>query len=209
MREKVVAAYDPSAGRFRSFLRTVIRNAVHDAARKRRPQAGLDPERPAAEEPSEAELDALDLEAEVVHAVQEVHDRYARGKQRDLTAIYVLSGVLVRGESYKQIAAREGLGVDQVKRVLQRLRGEILETVFTRLLPADGGPRRAQACAELARECLRAPRREARLLAAAPDAELVAAFTAQLRAARRTFAGAVDDPAALDLVRGIEAIFAG
>jgi RNA polymerase sigma factor (sigma-70 family) len=211
MRERLVPGYDPGAGSFRAFLQTAITNRLRDhLRRRRRARAAHDEVEPDTLEgdgrlaPSDAEVDALDLEAAIVGAVRAVHDRHAAA--RDLELVYVLSGVLVHGLSNKEVARREGLSTDQVKRRLQQAREEVLVEVFRALAPGAPQPRLARA-ADLARAVLRAPRQAERLLEAEPDAaprELVRSFTSRLRDARTL----LDGPAGgEDLLRGVQAIF--
>jgi RNA polymerase sigma factor (sigma-70 family) len=193
MREKLVRGYDPGRGPFRALLRTAIANKVRDRFRRRR-AAPLEDEMACAE-PSEADAAALDLDAEIVRAVRAVHDRHARGEAQ---LVYALAGVLVDGLSEREIARREGLSADQVKRLLGRARGEILAAIFERQLGSAGAAR----AAELARACLREPRREARLLEdeSHPLArEAAAALVARIRAPR---SGGEDD-----FLRGLRAVF--
>ena len=214
MRERIVPRYDPTAGPFRTFLLVAIANKVRDHYRRRRTPAELDEQLPdpdAAPSISDDEAGALDLEATLVWAIRDVHDRYATGSQADLSLVYVLSGVLVDGLTNKQIAKREGLSPDQVKRKLQRLRGEILAEVFAGQLGSDS-PRvtAVQHAAELARACLREPRRAQRLLDDADDARVraaVEAFLTQLQGARDLLARAPGAEGEPDLLRGIRGIF--
>ena len=199
MRERIVERYDPDAGRFRAFLQVSIQNVVRDHFRRRREHLPLEPAALRAPEPTE--LEALDLEALLVRAIAEVHERFSTGAERDLSLVYVLSGLLVHGLSNKAIAKREGLSVDQVKRLLQRARAEITSELFKLLL----GPSAPHArCAELARACLRSPRRAGRLLDAEADPavrEAVAGLTERLGRARSSLASGDM------LLRGVEAVF--
>ena len=213
MRERVVPGYRAEVGSFRNFLAVSIHNAVRDHLRAQRPGKDLALEEHRLEDPAsnlglglpEAEVVALDLEARLLAAVRAVHDRYARGTEADLSLVYVLSGALVHKLSNTEIAKREGLSRDQVKRKLQRVRGEILSHLFAGLLP--GLPRsEAERCAELARQCLRTPRHATRLLEDSPHAEVVAALIAAVRGAQRVL-GASESDEDLDLVAGIHAIF--
>ena len=203
MRERIVPRYDADAGPFRAYLTTSIANAVRMHLRRRRPTQPPDLELPA--EPSAREVEALDLEARIVRAVRRVHDRYAHGPTQDLQRVYVLSGLLVSRLTNAEIAAREGLSPDQVKRTLQSLRGEVLVALFAELAP-DATPSELSQLAELARACLRSPRRERRLLEGQPHAERVAGFTRAVREAKHAL-GADADEGSVDLLRGIEAIF--
>lgn len=205
MREKVIPGYRADVGSFRSFLAISIRNVVLDHHRRQRPNLDVAVHDPATDE-GEADLDAetIDLEARLLAAVRSVHDHYARGGAADLGAVYVLSGALVHKLSNRQIAAREGLSLDQVKRKLQQVRAEILTHLFAGLLP-DLPQSEALRCAGLARQCLRTPRKEARLLADEAHAELVATFAAAVRNAPRVLGGGSEED--LDLVAGMHAIF--
>ncbi|MBL4849310.1 MAG: sigma-70 family RNA polymerase sigma factor [Planctomycetes bacterium] len=205
MRERVIPRYDAGVGPFRSFLSTAIRNAVIDHYRRTRPTLDVDLEAHRLEAPDPDEAQTIDLEARLLRAVRGVHDRYARGPDADLSQVYVLSGALVDRLSNKEIANREGLSVDQVKRKLQHTRGEILTLLFQDLLPGSNKSEVTR-CADLARSCLRTPRKEARLLEDEPQAEVVAAFTRAVREAPRVLK-AEGSSDALDLMAGMHSIF--
>lgn len=198
VREKLVAGYDPERGPFRALLRTAIANKVRDLWRRRRAGAPLEEDAHAAE-PSEDEAAALDLEAEIVRAVRAVHGRHAAGG--DLPLLYALSGVLVDGLTEREIARREGISADQVQRLLQRGRGEILREMFHRTLPPPQSEE-AQRAADLARACLREPRQAARLLDGEPDARVRQAVETIVAWLRERRAGGDDD-----FLRGVRAIF--
>lgn len=202
MRERLVERHDERVGRFRWLLVTAIRNRVLDHLRRRRAGSLEVPE--ALADPGQRDLDAIDLEARIVSAVRAVHDRYAHGPAPDRELVYVLAGALVHGLSNREIARREGLSADQVKRKLQRAREEILLELFSGLL--EGAPASAARCADLTRACLRSPRQQTRLLEGQPQAELVEGVVRAVRDARSTLGS--DAAGAVDLVRGIEAIFA-
>ncbi|MCO5166149.1 MAG: sigma-70 family RNA polymerase sigma factor [Planctomycetes bacterium] len=205
MRERIVPAYRADAGRFRSFLVAAIGNRVRDHLRRRRPGAGVDPDALAAD-PSEEEADAIDLEALLVRAAQALHDRCAQASPPDLELVYLLSGVLVDGLSNQALARREGLSVDQVKRRLQEARSALLEHVMTALLPPGAPPAQIARAADLARACLRAPRRGSRALTDEPDAaarEAAAGFVRRLRAAGGRGGAAQGE---VDLLGGLEAV---
>lgn len=206
MRERIVPAYRAGAGPFRAFLGTAIDNRVRDRLRRRRPAASLEalPEEPPAP-PSAEELDALDLEAALVEAVQAVHDRHRSGPEADPALLEALEGVLVAGLSNKELAARTGRSPDQVKRLLQRARGELLERLLRPFLPSlVPAPDLARA-GELVRACLREPRRAARHLEQEADPAVrqgAEALVERLRAAPGLLG-------AEELFRGIQAVFAG
>jgi RNA polymerase sigma factor (sigma-70 family) len=210
MRERIVPGYDAEVGSFRGYLCQAISNRVRDHYRRQRPTAQLEPEliEEATLEVGPDDALVLDLEARIVRGVQLVHDRYAQGSGADLELVYTLSGVLVDGLSNKEIAAREGLSPDQVKRKLQRARSEVLGSVFGELLGEGAAPAEVERAADLARSCLRQPRKAARLLeaeASTPVRDAAESFLDGLRHTRALSSGGDDS---LDLVRGIEAIFA-
>ena len=208
MRERVVPGYRAEVGSFRSFLAVSIHNAVRDHLRRKRPTLDLALEEHdlAAEGAvAEGEVLALDLEARLLRSVRAVHDRYARGPAADLSTVYVLAGVLVHKLSNRELAKREGLSVDQVKRTLQRVRGEILTDLFLGLLPGLPSSE-ATRCAELARRCLRTPRKQGRLLEGDPQEEVIASLIAAVRGTEAAYQGS-HTPEDLDLVAGIHAIF--
>jgi len=238
MRERLVAGYDAQKGPFRPFLRTAIRNRVRDHLRRRKAPlrasgavgatGGPDPldalpapdPDPLDGESRDAAIDgdgasdedaaAIEFEAAVVRAVRAFHDARAGGAGRDRTALYVLSGALVHGLPSKAIAERERLSADQVKRHLQAARDEILSGVLASLLPPGAEAARIARAADLARSCLREPRREARLLEEEPDAEAreaVAAFLGRLRRAGAGPARGAEGAAGLDFLRGVRAVF--
>lgn len=204
MRERIVPAYKARVGPFRAFLGTAIDNRARDRLRRRRPESSLDalPGEPAGP-PSEAELDALDLEAALVEAVQAVHDRHGGGPEQDEALLETLQGVLVEGLSNAQLAARSGRSVDQVKRLLQRARGELLERLLLGLLPPLTPAPEVARAADLVRACLREPRKATRLLereASPAVREAADQLVQRLRAA-------ASDLDTAGIVRGIEAVF--
>ena len=204
MRERIVPAYKARVGPFRAFLGTAIDNRARDRLRRRRPETSLAalPEEPPGP-PDEAELDALDLEAAVVEAVQAVHDRHGSGPEADPALLEALQGVLVEGLSNAQLAQRSGRSVDQVKRLLQRARGEVLERLLLALLPPLTPAPDVARAADLVRACLREPRKAARLLEREPAPavrEAAERLIERLRAASTLLDAA-------EIFRGIEAIF--
>lgn len=108
---------------------------------------------------AEADGSALDLAAEVEAALRRWHDRTTAAG--DLRAVYVVAGRLVRDESYREIAAREGTSPDAVKRILARAREEILADLLERTLPLAPEQKRGldwRGLAGRARDLLREPR---------------------------------------------------
>lgn len=209
MRERIVPAYDARRGRFRSLLVSAVANKARDLLKRARP--GALTSEPADDAPSVADLDAIDLEALIVQAVRAVHDQATAGPEPDLELVWVLSGVLVHGRSGAEVARREELSVDQVKRRLQEARAAILGHVLRELLGPDALPGRVARAAELARGCLRDPRAGSRALEDEPDLGVQAAVRGLVDGLRglSARAGRGSDPGELDLLRGVEAVLAG
>jgi RNA polymerase sigma factor (sigma-70 family) len=204
MREKLVPGYDAGVGRFRALLVTAIGNRVRDRLRRRKAAPLSDVELDATCAPTAEEAAAIDLEAIVVRAVEAVHDRHVRGGDPEL--VWVLSGVLVDGLSNQEVARREGLSVDQVKRALQQARSELLTAILSDLLPG-ATPTRIAAAAELARLALREPRRGTRALADADDAAAREAVEGLVGAVRARSAAPGPAGATPDLLARIGAVF--
>lgn len=135
--ERGLANYDAAKGPFRRFLQGVIQHKVGDHLRKRNgtrtlalpehPDAG--PASPSAEEVAtllEEETSAVVLSAKLIEAVRRFHDRCRDGSERERERLYCLCGRLVHGWPQHEIAAREGLSRDQVKRHLEAARREII-----------------------------------------------------------------------------------
>ncbi len=128
MHASVVARFQPERGRFRDYLRGVIQNQVRQAVRKRGEQAlSIDPAAVAAAPPED--VDALDLQARIVRAVREFHDDMLRGKDADRQVLYCLSDRLIDGLSYEEIARKEEISRDAVKRRLQSARKGVLRAL--------------------------------------------------------------------------------
>lgn len=194
MKERLIERYDPQRGAFRSFLATAAHHRLMDYLRSkgRAPHQNLEAD--LLGEPQPAEVSATQLEADVLRALTAVQRRFMRSPERDV--IYVFSGVLVDRLSLRQIAEREGLSLDQVKRRLGQARQALLEELF----------RGDRAAADLARACLRAPRRTSAILAEAPPRarESVEDFLESVSAARSTFGGGSGDD---EFVTGLNALF--
>lgn len=128
MRTSVVARFDPSRGRFRDYLRGVIRNQVRKAVGKERGGVALDPEAVMIAPVEEVEL--IDLSARLVRAVREFHDAMLAGKSAERETLYCLSDRLIDGLSYAEIASKEGISIDAVKRRLQAARRGIFRSLL-------------------------------------------------------------------------------
>lgn len=156
MHASVVARFDPDRGRFRDYLRGVIRNQVKRALTRERAAAGvsvdlsrIDPEQ--VMQASQDQVEAVDLSAQLVRAVRAFHDAKLGGAPEDRETLYCLSDRLLHGLTYAQIAAKEGLSTDAVKRRLQAARRGILRALLQAELDDRGlalDPRRLNALAE-------------------------------------------------------------
>ncbi len=180
VRERLYTLYDPDRGPFRAYLSGVIRNLV---ARQRREQARHLPleAAPEAEELPAAELALVELGAELLAAVRAWHDRSYRAGEKGQQAVYVVTGKLVHGRTYKEIAAREKISPDAVKRVLSAFRLDILRALLERgLPPAEREGVDLERLATIARDALVRPKRRARLLAKVARPALREAFEAWL-----------------------------
>src|SRR6202030_3095949 len=107
----------------------------------------------------------LDLEASLLGALHAFHDKRAQsGKPEDLEVLYAFSGSLIEGLSNEQIAEREKKSKDQIKRLLQRARNEVLEEFLKRSAPGIETRAPLERSADLVRRVLREPRRRQRIL---------------------------------------------
>ena len=212
LREGLARRYDADRGPFRAFLCGVVRNKVLSRwkrARRSRPLEAAD--EPAA--PSADDGEAVDVVADVVGAIGRWHDRWTSGPRADLGRVYVLAGRLVRGESYREIATREGISTDAVKRVLAAAREEIVADLLRESLAlapdAKAGLDWARLAAVLA-DALAHPRRRARALTAIGHPAVREALEAWLEGferAKRRLAGT--GAAESELARGLEEILGG
>lgn len=197
MKTHLVEAYDHTRGPFRPYLRTAIVNRVKDHYRRRKVRATTPEDR--APEPAsphddehealdEAEADVLDLEACLLGAIHAFHDKRAQGgKPEDLEVLYTFAGALVDGLGNDEIAAREGKSKDQVKRLLQRARDEILQEFIRRSAPGIESRAPLDRTADLVRRLFREPRHRDRILEKDPNpllAESVKKFMERLDRAR-------------------------
>jgi RNA polymerase sigma factor (sigma-70 family) len=212
MSERLVAGYDRSSGRFRAYLQGAIRNKVADWMRARGRAAeplGAGDLELEARAPSADEAAAIDLEALLLRAIRGFHDRHAGGDDDDLALVYCFGDRLLRGLPEADIAAREGVSRDRVKRLLVRARQEIFEDLVADALGRDGRSADCARVADLVREGLRRPRERARLLEREPEQaarDAAAVLLAAVLAARSHFAG-LGTEAARELLRGLEEIF--
>jgi RNA polymerase sigma factor (sigma-70 family) len=183
MRTHLVEKFDSARGGFRPYLRTAIVNRVRDHYRRRKVRAGsqdaADAPSPGGSDPAELleeDADALDLEACLVGSLYAFHDKRTRsGAADDLEVLYTFAGSLVDGLSNEDIAAKEGKSKDQVKRLLQRARNEILVEFLVRAAPGIEAKAPLEKTADLVRRIFREPRKRQRILEAEPNRTLASA----------------------------------
>jgi RNA polymerase sigma factor (sigma-70 family) len=212
MKTQLVEKYDAAKGGFRPYLRTAIVNRVRDMFRRKavRKAGEIDDDAVPAAEVTEGELLAIDVEACLIGALQAFHDRVVQvGDPDGLEVLYAFSGCLIDGLSNDEIAKRESKSRDQVKRLLQRARAEVLEGFLKRAVPELEGSGLLPSCADLVRRALREPRRRARVIEAEKDRRLAAfadRFLDQLATARDHLPR-LGTEAGADFERGLRAVF--
>lgn len=140
MHGSAVARFRPERGRFRHYLRGVIRNHVRKVLREHRAiPPSLDDEPDVADEIIDAEsVEVIDLQACLVRAVRDFHDEVLRGDADQRQVLYCLSGRLIDQLSYAEIATKEGISRDAVKRRLQLARRGILRALVKGALEDHG-----------------------------------------------------------------------
>ena len=217
MKTDLVEKYDKTRGPFRPYLRTAIVNRVKDHYRRRKVRATT----PDAPEPAgppddhdaidDIDADVLDLEACLLGSIHAFHDKRAQsGKPEDLEVLYAFSGALVEGLSNDEIAAREKKSRDQVKRLLQHARDEILQEFLKRSAPGIESRAPLERTADLVRRILREPRRRDRILESDPNpllAESVKKFMERLDKAKERLPE-LASTAVKEFFEGLRAVFA-
>lgn len=155
--ETLAVRHDPGRGPFRALLQSVVQRRVVDLVRRRAPPPLADGAAEALAAPPAEELDALDLETSLVEAMSACRDRFTQGKDSDPDVLYALADRVVHGRSNEEIAARNGVSVDRVNRLLRRGRDELYRHLLCDqlgLAPDDG---RLKALLDVFREALRRP----------------------------------------------------
>jgi RNA polymerase sigma factor (sigma-70 family) len=214
MRTSVVARFRPERGRFRDYLKGVIQNQVRAAARARMREASpaLDPDAVAAA--PAVEVDAVDLAARLVLAVRDAHDGFLQGSEADRQVLYCLSDRLTLGLGYEEIAAKEGISRDAVKRRLAAARRAVLRALLARALAeaeVEVEGRRLNKLAERFAEALASRRPADELFARVrpPEAREVAAeLVGRVREGLRSFPG-LDSPDGQSFVTALAAVLEG
>jgi len=134
--ERGQATFDAKKSPFRAFLQGVIRHKVADYVRRaNREPVPLDaiPETPDEAPTAQAAVDrehqvfeAVEFSAKLVMAIQTFHDRCKSGPAELQSRLYCFIDRLIGHRSESEIARREGLSRDQVKRHLAAARREII-----------------------------------------------------------------------------------
>jgi DNA-directed RNA polymerase specialized sigma24 family protein len=210
--EGLARRFDPDRGRFRAFLCGVVRNKVLARWKRRRREVPLGPEDGEPAPIAEQDGEAVDVAAHVLGAVRRWHDR-ASAARDGMARVYVMAGRLVRDAPLREIAERERLSIDAVKRILVGAREEIIADALEHGLPLDPEHKVGldwRALARRAQEALADPRRRGAVLEAIGQ-----------EAVRRALEDWLDDLARLrrdppgagsqegtELRRGLEEIFA-
>jgi RNA polymerase sigma factor (sigma-70 family) len=191
-----VERFDAERGRFRDYLVGVVRNQVRRALRQQ-PGLAADPDRLGQVDPEQVQ--AVALEAQLLHAVRRCHDTLLEGGPEERQILYCFSDRLLEGLSYPEIAAKEGISLDAVKRRLQAARRGVLRAMVELGLEeakVDLPPRRLARLAEAVQRSLvdRKPLRPGGLKAWPPRALSAAeSLVDEIRAGVRWFPG-LDSP---------------
>jgi len=119
----------------------VVQRRVVDELRRVRPEGLGEIELAQLSAPSEAEVEALDLEAALVRAVESCRDVFSGGARRDLELLHVLVDRLVHGRSATEIARREGVSRDRIGRLMSKARAEIFRALLAHELSLEAAPR--------------------------------------------------------------------
>ncbi len=211
MKQKLAPGHDRSRGRFRALLQAVVKRRVVDRLRRARPEHLDHAAADALSAPAEEEVDALDLEGALLEAVAACRDRFTQGRHKDLAVVYALADRLVHGRTNAEIAARDGVSVDRVARLLRRGRDAVFAHLLGEELAVDEDDPALKEALEAFKGWLRTPRERVRHLERVRDPrrrEQVDAFVERFSAALPAFRG--DDSArGRELARGIELIFDG
>ena len=208
IREKLTRTFDPSKGKFRALLQTVVARRVVDHLR----QVKTRPLGPAIEQelqaPTPDDWDALDLEAALIEAVGASRDELSGGPSKDLAVLHTLTDRLVHGMSATEIAARDGVSRDRVSRLVTKGRDAIFRHLLASELGASAGDERVALSVTAFKRMLRKPTEAEDHLAALGDAALaerLGEFWARFRSSLPRFEGDLT-AAGRELAQGVELI---
>lgn len=128
LRTKAIARYAPERGRFRDYLRGIVRNLVRRALRERHRTASFDPD--TLGEVPETEWSALDAEAWLLRGLARLQDDLVAGGKAEREVLYCFSDRVLKGMSYEEIARRERLSQGAVSRRLAKARQRLLRCLL-------------------------------------------------------------------------------
>ena len=203
IKQRLAPRFDRERGRFRALLQTVVQRRVTDELRRARPLPLSEAAAAELEAPSLGQLEALDLEASLVRAVEVCRDTFSGGARKDLDLLHVLIDRVVHGASATEIARRAGVSRDRVKRQLAKARAEIFRALLADEL-ALSGPSLEEHVSAFTRSLRRPSDFERHLGALGGEAEQEAfrTFWARFRAALPHFEGD-ESEAGRELAAGI------
>jgi len=208
IREKLTRTFDPSKGKFRALLQTVVARRVVDQLRKAKAQ----PLGPALEAelqaPPAADWDALDLEAALIEAVGNCRDELSGGPTKDLAVLHALTDRLVHGMTATEIAQRDGVSRDRASRLLTKGRDAIFRHLLARELGAEASGERVASSVAVFKRMLRRPTQAQEHLATLEDAALseqLGEFWGRFRSSLPRFEGDLT-AAGRELAHGVELI---
>jgi DNA-directed RNA polymerase specialized sigma24 family protein len=205
IKQSLSPRYDRTKGRFRALLQTVVARRVVDELRRARPDAL--PEELGA--PPREAVDAMDLEAALIAAVEACRDHFSGGPGKDLGVLHALTDRLVHGRSVTEIARQEGVSRDVIGRRLGKARAVVFSELVAGELGVDLDDARLPGCVDAFRRGLRQPTGFAGFLEEASEGlrEDLEVLWGRFRAALPRFDG--DETAAgRELAAGVRMILA-
>jgi RNA polymerase sigma-70 factor, ECF subfamily len=130
--------YAPERGRFRDYLGTAVRNTLREwAACPDRSVRAVDPEVLARAEPLEtAEADPAWEREWVDHHFRLALAAVAEQVEPQSMAVF---NRLLAGHSVEEVAGAEGMSIEAVRKVRQRLRARLTEQIQQQVRDEDGG----------------------------------------------------------------------
>lgn len=137
LRSQAIREYRPERGRFRDYLRGIVRNQVRRALRERRREARCDPD--VFGEVPHHEWYLLDAEAWLLRGLARFQDRLAGGREADRQIFYCFSDRVLKGMTYAEIARREGISPGAVSRRLAKARRLFLRCLLDLELERGAG----------------------------------------------------------------------
>jgi RNA polymerase sigma factor (sigma-70 family) len=176
IKESLRGKFEGSRGRFRALLQVVVKRRVIDELRRAKPEAIPDSVSEGLTAPSEDRLEALDLEAALVRAVESCRDTFTSGPRKDHEVLHALTDRLVHGLRDVEIARREGISRDRVGRRLAKAREVIFADLLAFELGLEAGSSQVTTCVDMFKRCLRKPVDAQRHMETLADSELREGF---------------------------------